>query len=161
MRWLHNKVGFFLVGLVIIYALSGIVQTYRDTNFLKHDVAHEQKLQPNLPDTALATALKLRNLKVTKIEGNILHFKEGTYNTQTGIANYTTRELYSWITPFTSLHKTASKSVRHYFTIVFAVALLFMSISAFWMFKPGTKPFSSGVMLTVAGIIGAILLLLI
>lgn len=160
MRWLHNKVGFFLVGLVIIYTLSGIVQTYRDTNFLKHDVAHAQKLPPNLPDTALATALKLRNLKITKTEGNIQYFKEGTYNKETGIANYTTRELYSWITPFTSLHKTASKSMRHYFTIVFAVALLFMSISAFWMFKPGTRPFSSGVLLTIGGIIGAILLLL-
>ena len=38
MRDLHNKIGFFIVGLVVIYALSGIVQTYRDTSLLKHEV---------------------------------------------------------------------------------------------------------------------------
>jgi hypothetical protein len=42
MRDLHNNIGFFIVGLVVIYSLSGIVQTYRDTSFLKHDVKNEK-----------------------------------------------------------------------------------------------------------------------
>ena len=161
MRYLHNKIGFFIVGLVIIYGLSGIIQTYRDTDLLKHEVAHEMQLSPNLPASELGPKLKIRDLKVVKTEGEVIYFKEGSYHTATGKANYVTKEWYSWITPFTSLHKTASKSLAHYFTTIFGIAMLFMSISAFWMFKPGTKLFSSGVYLTIAGIIADIILLLV
>lgn len=159
MRYLHNKTGFFIVGLVIIYALSGLLQTYRDTDLLKHDVVHEQKLSPGLTEAQLGTSLRLRNLKVDKTDGAVLYFKEGTYNTETGQAKYATKEWYSWLVPFTELHKTASKSTAHYFTTLFGMALLFMSVSAFWMFKPGTKLFSSGVYLTIAGVVAALLLL--
>lgn len=160
MRYLHNKIGFFISGLVIIYGLSGLVQTYRDTNFLKHDVLHEKQLAAGLNEAALGPNLRLRDFKVTKTAGDTLFFKDGSYNAATGKAAYTTKEWYAWITPFTELHKTASKSLAHYFTTIFGVAMLFMSISAFWMFKPGTKLFSSGVYLTVAGIIAAVILLL-
>lgn len=160
MRFLHNKIGFFIVGIVIIYALSGLVQTYRDTDLLKHDVLHETTVATNLQETQLGQSLRMRNLKVTKTTGSILYFKEGSYDAATGKAAYTTREWYSWITPFTELHKTPSKSIAHYFTTLFGLAMLFMSISAFWMFKPGTKLFSSGVYLTIGGIIAAIILLM-
>lgn len=160
MRYLHNKIGFFIAGLVIIYGLSGIVQTYRDTNFLKHSVLHEKQLAAGLNEAQLGANLKMRDFKINKTAGDTLYFKDGTYNTATGKAAYTTKEWYAWITPFTELHKTASKSLAHYFTTIFGVAMLFMSVSAFWMFKPGTKLFSSGVYLTVAGIIAAVILLL-
>jgi hypothetical protein len=161
MRYFHNKIGFFIVGLVIIYGLSGLLQTYRDTNLLKHDVVRDQQLQPNLSESELANNLRIRNLKVDRIEGNTVYFKDGHYNKETGKAMITTKEWYSWLTPFTDLHKTPSKNIAHYFTTVFGIALLFMSISAFWMFKPATKLSSSGVMLTIAGIIGAIILLIV
>ena len=102
----------------------------------------------------------MKNLKVSKTENNILYFKDGTYDAVTGIAKYTTKEWYSWVHKVTELHKSNSKSIVHYFTVLFSVLLLFMSISAFWMFKPGTKLFSGGVWMTIAGIIGAVLLLL-
>jgi hypothetical protein len=160
MRYLHNKIGFFITGLVIIYSLSGILQTYRDTDLLKHEVKHEMKLAPNLSAPELGSNLKLRNFKVTKTKGGTLYFKEGTYNAETGETKYSTKEWYSWLVPFTELHKSARKDIAHYFTTLFGIALLFMSISAFWMFKPGTRLFSSGVYLTVAGIIASIILLL-
>ncbi len=161
MRYLHNKIGFFIVGLVIIYGLSGLLQTYRDTDLLKHDVLQEKQLPSNLSESQLGPNLRLRDFKVSKTEGNMLHFKEGTYNAETGMAKYTPKEWYSWLVPFTELHKSSTESVAHYFTTLFGVALLFMSVSAFWMFKPGTKLFSSGVYLTIAGVIAAVILLLI
>jgi len=108
----------------------------------------------------LGAKIKIRDLTPIKTEGEVVYFKEGRYHAGTGMVNYVTREWYSWILPFTSLHKSSSKSPAHYFTTIFGIALLFMSISAFWMFKPGTKLFSSGVYLTVAGIVAAIILLL-
>jgi len=161
MRYLHNKIGFFIAGLVIIYALSGLLQTYRDTELLKQDVKNEKQLPPHLQASELGQNLRIRNFKINKTEGNTVYFQEGTYNTETGLAKYVTKEWYSWVVPFTELHKSSSKDVTHYFTTLFGIALLFMSVSAFWMFKPGTKVFSSGVYLTIAGIIASVLLLVI
>lgn len=160
MRDLHNNIGFFIVGLVVIYSLSGIVQTYRDTSFMKHDINNEKKIETNLDAESIGKAIKIKELKVEKTENGIMYFKQGSYNPQTGEVKYTTSELYGWVKPFTELHKANSKNIVHYFTIVFAVALFFMCVSAFWMFKPGTKLFSRGVILTVVGIIASIILVL-
>ena len=160
MRFLHNNIGFFIAGLVVIYSLSGIVQTYRDADIFKTEIKVEKQLPPNLDAAHLKDALQMRNLAVEKTEAGILYFKDGTYNTATGAASYTKKEFYSWILPFTELHKTSSKSGKHYFTTVMGILLLFMSISAFWMFKPGTKLFSRGVYMTIAGIVASILLLI-
>lgn len=160
MRDLHNKVGYIIVSLVIIYALSGIVQTYRDTDFLKHEINNEKVIDAHLDAEKLGKAIKQKELKIEKTEGAVQYFKGGNYNSETGEVKYVTKEWYSWIKPFTELHKQNSKGIIHYFTVVFAVALFFMCISAFWMFKPGTKAFSSGIILTVLGIIASIILVL-
>jgi hypothetical protein len=161
MRNLHNKVGYFIVGLVIIYAFSGIVQTYRDDpNFLKHDVVTQMDKNPGMNAEQLGKELKQKDFKVIETKGDTILFKGGSYNVKTGKVVIVKKELYSWIKPFTELHKSDSKGKVHYFTILFAIALFFMCVSAFWMFKPGTKAFSSGVILTVLGIIASILLVL-
>lgn len=159
MRLLHNNVGFFIVGLVVIYSLSGIVQTCRDDDIFKQEKLETKTLAPHLDEAKLGEALRLRGFKVTKTAGDMVSFKEGTYNKATGVATYTTKEFYPWIMPLSELHKTPSNKVTHYFTTVFGIALLFMSVSAFWMFKPGTKLFSRGVYFTVAGIVAAVILL--
>lgn len=163
MRFLHNNIGFFIVGLVVIYSLSGLLQIYRDTDILKHDVVNKKKLDLNLSPDKLKDALRLRELVIQKTEGTVVYFKDGNYNAATGMASYTTKEWYSWVLPFTELHKTRSKdsehSLAHYFTTIFGILLLFMSVSAFWMFKPGTKLFSRGVYMTIAGIAASIVLL--
>ncbi|MDN3656737.1 hypothetical protein QWZ08_13915 [Ferruginibacter paludis] len=163
MRLLHNNIGFFIAGLVVIYSLSGILQIYRDTDFLKHDVVNTKKLDLNLAADKLKDALRVRELVIEKTEGTVVYFKDGNYNTATGMASYTTKEWYSWVMPFTELHKIRSKdsahSLAHYFTTIFGILLLFMSVSAFWMFKPGTKLFSRGVYMTIAGIAASIILL--
>jgi len=160
MRFLHNTVGYFITGLVIIYSLSGLIQIYRDTGFLKHDVLQAKQLAPGLNAEQLGTKLRLWGFKVTKTAGDTVYFKEGTYNIATGKASYVTKEWYSWIVPFTELHKSSSKDIAHYLTTLFGICLFFMSVSAFWMFKPGTKPFSRGVILTIAGIVASVILLL-
>lgn len=160
MRFLHNKIGFFITGLVIIYSLSGLVQTYRDTDFLKHNVPQVRQLATNLNEAQLGANLRLRDFKVTKTSGDTLYFKEGTYNVSTGKASYVTKEWYSWIVPFTELHKSSGRDIGHYLTTLFGICLFFMSVSAFWMFKPGTKPFSRGVLLTIAGVIASVIMLL-
>ena len=160
MRDLHNKTGFIIVGLVVIYALSGIVQTYRDTSFLKHEIQNTKTIETHLSPEKLGKEVKQKELKIDSTIGDLQYFKNGVYNASTGEVKFTTKELYGWVKPFTELHKSNSKNIVHYFTVVFAIALFFMCVSAFWMFKPGTKAFSSGVILTIVGIVASIILLI-
>jgi len=160
-RTLHRNIGFFIAGLVIIYSLSGIVLIYRDTNFLKREALVEKKLSSNLADAELGIALQLRNFKIEKTEGDIIYFQNGTYNKVTGEAAYSITELPPLIKRLTDLHKTPSKNIKHWSTIAFGVLLLLMAISSFWMFKPGTNFFRKGIFMASAGIVAAVILLLI
>jgi hypothetical protein len=159
-RTLHRNFGFFIVGLVIVYSLSGIVLIYRDTNFLKQEALIEKKISPNLAEAELGNALQLRNFKIERTEGDIIYFQNGTYNKVTGEAAYSTKELPPLIKKLTDLHKTPSKNMKHWSTIVFGLLLLFMAISSFWMFKPGTNFFRRGIYMAGAGIVAAIILLM-
>lgn len=161
MRSLHRDVGFFIIGLTIIYSVSGIVLIYRDTNFLKHEAVVEKKLSPNMEVPELGSMLHIRDLKVSKSEGGILYFQNGNYNKVTGVATYSSNELPSFLNKFNSLHKSSSKSSIHLFTTIFGVLLLFLAISSFWMFKANSKLFRRGMILASAGIVVSIILLVI
>lgn len=159
MRLLHRDIGFFVVGLAIIYSISGIVLIYRDTDFLKHKELIEIKLSPNLEESEIAKALYIWDLKVLKTEGDSVFFKEGVYNKTTGAAKYTSQELPGWLNMFIKLHLSSSESRGHWFSTIFGLLLLFLAISSFWMFKPKTKLFRRGIYTAIAGIVFAIVLL--
>lgn len=161
MRLLHRDVGFFVIGLTIIYSISGIVLIYRDTDFLKNKELIEMKLPPNLEETELAKALYIWDLKILKTKGNTVFFKDGAYNKTTGVAKYTSQELPDWLNKFNNLHQSSSESRVHWCTTIFGLLLLFLAISSFWMFKPKTKLFRRGIYLAIAGTAFAIVLLLI
>ena len=78
-RVIHRYLGFFLAGIMAVYALSGIVMIFRETNFLKSEVVTEQQLEPNLTGGELSPKLRM-GVKVEKKEGDVLYFKDGNYN---------------------------------------------------------------------------------
>jgi len=161
MRALHRDIGFFVVGLIIIYSLSGIALIYRDTDFLKHETQVEKKLSPNLQISELGPMLRLKDFKVLKTEGDILYFPNGSYNAVTGIAEYTQKELPVWLGKFANLHKTASQNPAHWFTTIFGVLLFFLAISSFWMFNTANRQFRRGLIIAGTGIAFAVILLFI
>jgi hypothetical protein len=62
---------------------------------------------------------------------------------------------------FNDLHKTMSSGAASPFTTILGVLLLFMAISSFWMFKTTSRHFKRGMVLTAAGVIATITLLMI
>lgn len=161
MRALHRDIGFFVVGLVLVYSLSGIVLLYRDTGFLMRDVSVERELKPGLDGEELGKALRLKGFKAEKTEGDVVHFREGTYNKATGMAAYTMRELPPVLQKFVGLHKTMSAKITHWYSMLFGILLAFLAVSSFWMYQKGTSPFRRGLCIAAAGIvITAIVLLL-
>ena len=47
-RVIHRYLGYFLSGIMMMYAISGIIMIFRETSFLKTKVVTEQQLTPNL-----------------------------------------------------------------------------------------------------------------
>ncbi len=160
MRTLHRDIGFFLIGLTVIYSLSGIVLIFRDTDLLRHDVTIEKKLSPNIEEAELGKSLHKRDFEVLKTEGGIVYFHDGTYNQLTGVVKYTEKELPLFLKKFNDLHRANSRNVVHWFTTIYGILLFFLAISSFWMFKPKTKAFRRGIYISGIGIVATIILLL-
>ena len=160
-RSLHRDIGFFAVGLIIIYALSGMLLVYRDTNLLKADSQIEKKLSPNMEAAKIGEVLRIRDFAVTKTEGEILYFKEGNYNKTTGMALVTIKDIVFPFNKLLNFHKAQSKNPTHWFNILLGTILLFMAISSFWMFKPENKNFRRGLFIAGAGIVFLIILLIV
>jgi hypothetical protein len=159
MRIIHRYLGFFLAGIMTVYAISGVILIFRDTDFLKTEKIIEKQLATNLKAEDIGNELRFKNFKIEKNEGDIVYFNNGTYNISTGDVKYTSKELPFVIKKFTNLHKANSKSPLFFLNIFFGVSLLFFVISSFFMFSPKTKAFKKGLYVVVSGIILAIVVI--
>lgn len=159
MRIVHRYLGFFLAGIMAVYALSGMVLIFRDTDFLKQEQRFEERLKPKLTEATLGEALKIKRLKVDRIEGDIFYFKDGQYNSETGMAAYSKKNLPYVLDKMTHLHKAKSADPLYFLNIFFGASLLFFVISSFWMFMPQTDVFKKGLYFTAGGIVLTLILL--
>jgi hypothetical protein len=161
MRVYHRYLGFFLAGIMAVYAISGIILIFRDTDFLKSEKVTEKKLALDIKTEELGKALKIREFKIEKEENGILYFKQGTFNKTTGVAQVTTKELPKIVEKMTHMHKATTKDPLFFLNIFFGLSLLFFVISSFWMFLPKTEIFKKGLYFTIAGIILTLILIFI
>jgi hypothetical protein len=161
MRVYHRYLGYFLSGIMAVYAISGIVLIFRQTDFLKSEKQVEKMLEPNLASEELGRALRMRELKVESTNGDIVTFKDGTYNKATGQAVYKTKELPYVINKLTELHKASTKQPLYFLNIFFGLSLLFFVISSFWMFLPRTELFTKGLYFALAGLVLTLILIFI
>lgn len=161
MRIYHRYLGFFLAGIMAVYAISGILLIFRDTKFLKTEKIIEQKLAVGLNEKDLGKAIKNRNLTILSTEGNIVKFAEGNYNLKTGNVKYKKLVLPVVIEKLNKLHKADTKDSLFYLNIFFGASLLFFVLSSFWMFMPKTTIFKKGLYFTLAGVVLTLLLIFI
>ena len=161
MRIVHRYLGFFLAGIMAMYALSGMVLIFRNTNTFKKAIAIEKNIGIGVSQDKLGEALKMRNLKIEKEEKGTFYFKDGSYSTQTGIANYTKHELPYILDKMTHLHKANTNEPLYFLNLFFGMSLLFFVISSFWMFMPSSSVFRKGMYFTAGGIILTLLLIFI
>lgn len=160
MRIYHRYLGYFLAGIMAVYAMSGIVMIFRDTTFLKKDKLVERKLDANLSAEGLGKAIRINNLKFTSENGEFVSFNPGgTYNKATGEVKYLVKSWPKVIEKLTQLHKANTKSPLFYLNVFFGASLLFFVISSFWMFLPKTTIFKKGLLFTLAGIIIMLIML--
>lgn len=160
-RIIHRYLGFFLAGIMAVYALSGIVLIFRDSSFLKQDKQVVKMVKSNASAKDLGRILEIREFKVNREEGDFVYFKDGTYNKKTGEAVYKTEVLPAVIEKMTHLHKAKSGDPLFFLNVFFGCSLLFFVLSSFWMFMPQTTIFKKGLYFTAAGLILTLILLFI
>jgi hypothetical protein len=238
MRVLHRDIGFFAIGLVIIYALSGIALVYRESSFFKVNRDVVKTVSPGLDTNAVSREFstlareqgggghegggrpqlsgggeqgnrsqfnrgneegdsrpqlndsqnsqgsgrpevnnnvsaqegagrpefngggrgRMRGARVIKEEGDIVYFDKGTYNKVTGELKMTVSEIVFPINKMIDLHKAGTRSISHWFIAAFAIVLIFLAVSSFWMFRKNHPNFKRGLLIAAAGIIFSVIM---
>ncbi len=159
MRSLHRDIGFLMIGLTLVYGISGIILLYRDTNAFTIDKRYVETIAPNTQADNLGNALKLRRLHVIRENADTIYFNYGTYCKSSGLADYTINTYSDLVWKINGFHKTKSRFGAHWLGLTYGILLLFLAISSLWMYKPKTKKFRRGLVLTVAGLILAVMAL--
>ncbi len=142
-----------------VYAISGTILIFRDTDFLKKEVQLNETLPLDTKVQALGGILHIRGLKISKTEGDLVYFQQGTSNTKTGEASYSKKELPFVVNKMIDLHKATSSKPLFFLNVFFGSSLLFFVISSFWMFIPSTDIFRKGVYFSLGGLIFALLII--
>lgn len=156
MRALHRDVGFLLIGLTIVYCLSGIILVFRNTDFLKSAETIETTISAGLTGDQVGEALRLRHLRVTAEDEETIRFDDGVYNKQTGTVTYTQSAYPETVELLNRFHTQAGGTLGSVLATVYGSLLLFLAISAYWMYKPGSRLLKRGVLLSVGGAVVAI-----
>lgn len=161
MRNLHRDIGFLMIGLTLLFSVSGVVLIYRDTNFFTYIKQVNETIPANLDSRELAHHVPFRRFTLTNVQGDLLYFNQGTYNLKTGELRYEIRT-YPWIIKkFNHFHRSISREATHWIATLYGVLLLFLALSSFWMYKPNTNNFKRGLIISGLGIVFVIVLLFI
>ncbi|MDO5523937.1 MAG: hypothetical protein Q4G48_07835 [Bacteroidia bacterium] len=153
MRVLHRDIGFLTIGLTIVYALSGVLLIYRNTDFMKVSKTEEMQLETGLKGGNLGPQLRIRSFNVEREEGSNIFFKEGVYNAETGIATVT-RKVY--IPPFdklVNLHKVTGVSNVSVIALIYGFMLTFLAVSSLFMFKFGSRKSRRGMVMIAVSVV--------
>ena len=150
-RVLHRYLGFFLAGVMAVYAVTGITLVFRNTDTFKRETAYAKTLDAGLDAAALGKATGIRRLAVERTEGHVLYFREGSYDAATGEARYTKAELPYVLGKLTKLHKATTDSPLYWLNLFFGAGLLFFVVTAFWMYLPGGPILRKGLLFAAAG----------
>ena len=159
-RVIHRYLGYFLAGIMAMYALSGIVMIFRETDFLKKEAIVEHQLEPDLTGGELSPKLRMA-VVIQKKEGDVLIFKDGSYDQKTGLATVKKMELPFVLEKMERLHKATTESPVYFLNIFFGASLLFFVLSAFWMYTPKMPIFKKGLYFSMAGIVLTLVLVFI
>ena len=81
-RIFHRYLGFYLVGIMSVYAISGITLIFRKTDTFKKKVEIKTQLKKGLKLHAIEKALKIGKLGIIKEENNIVYFDKGQYTSK-------------------------------------------------------------------------------
>lgn len=174
-RATHRDLGYFFVGMILIYAISGIAVNHRDDWDPSYAIElKEAKLQPIIEPTNFTAEQAENVLEQLSVEGRYLKhympnsetikvfFKGGNLviNATSGEATVETisrRPLFHAVNWF-HYNPTFSWTV---FSDIFAVALIILAASGLFILKGKNGIKGRGAILTIAGILVPVIYLIV
>lgn len=156
-RKYHRYLGFFLAGVMALYACSGILLIFRSTDFLKSEFTEERQLAPGLTAEELGGELRIKGFRVVDASQTIIVHSHGRYDSSTGIATVTEKKYPKVVDKIVNMHKATTNSPLFFLNITFGLSLLFFSISAFFMYLPTTPAFKNGLRIAGGGFVLALI----
>lgn len=143
-RVIHRYLGFFLAGIMFVYALSGITLIFRKTDYFKKETKITQIVETELEE--------IPNIKGAS---NI------TYNPNTGELSYTQMKPPRILDAMQNMHKATTASPLFVLNIIFGTCLMFFVLSSYWMFLPQTDIFKKAIYYTIGGIVLTLIMVMI
>jgi hypothetical protein len=156
-RKYHRYLGFFLAGVMGLYACSGILLIFRSTDFLKSEVTEERQLAPGLTAEELGSQLRIKGFRVVDASHAVIVHSHGEYDSITGVATVTEKKYPKVVDKIVNMHKATTNSPLFFLNIAFGLSLLFFSISAFLMYLPTTPAFKNGLKIAGGGFVLALI----
>lgn len=174
-RIVHRDLSFFFAGMVLIYAISGIVMNHRDTINPNFSIERKEfKITESLPDKAAMNKEKVLTLlaPLGEADNYTKHYfpqtevmkvflKGGsnlTINVSTGAAVYESVTRRPLIGAMARLHYNPGKWWTH-FADIFAVGLIIITLSGIIMLKGNKGIIGRGGVEMIVGILIPILFL--
>ena len=179
-RSLHRDLGYFVIGLTLIYAITGIILSGRGLGWFKQEIKSEIVIEQNIsskdfnkkfiqvvkegklleifPEDSYSSVEKHLKLKQTKVEENISYYQAWRslkikYDKSTGNTLVKYKGYPFVVEVFVEAHKASHESAWFYLAIIYSVILSFLAISSFWMVKGKNGFKRRGVYFMLAGFV--------
>lgn len=167
-RSLHRDIGYFCIGLTLIFAISGITLNHLDDWNPNYDVTHDVKVVEGLEskietphfETWLLAELKIGTAIKARFWESPNKYKLFTKNNHTLIISPNENKvIIEQIKPrfllrsFNFLHLNEAKKAWTYFSDFYAALLIYLALSALFMVKGKKGVWGKHGMFVIAGII--------
>ncbi len=181
LREWHRDLGYLVIGMTIIYSLSGIVLSFRDLHLFEKEYILNAKIEKNLQKEQLKDKIisvyaqneQKKQLPTHIVKKSILDnfdkieennefikyqisrkkdMKFITYYKNSGEVIYSISGYPSFIQVFIDSHKSTSKDRWSYLALAYSIILFFLAISAIFMVKGKYGFKQRGIYLTLVGI---------
>lgn len=185
-RSLHRDLGYFVIGLTLIYAITGIIlsgrglgwlqQNFNSNLVIENNISNENfnkafinvilsgKINKIFPKDSYSSVKKHLNLKLIREEDGFSYFRawkslKVKYENSSGKIDVKYRGYPITIEIFLAAHKASHESAWFYLAIIYSLILSFLAISSFWMLKGKNGFKRRGVYLMLAGFVVVFLFL--
>jgi uncharacterized protein len=161
LRWLHRDLGYFVVGIALVYAISGILLNHRND---KDPAYTSQQINTKFPAQLNPGSFRSHwesqgwEYQLNKIIARENHYQLclkgglGSYNAQTGEVSFDVYKKRPFISFINKLHYNQEKGWT-FFADFFAVSLIFLAISGLFIVQGKNGFLRRGVWIMIAGIV--------
>jgi len=185
-RSLHRDLGYFFIGITLIYAITGFILSARSLGWFKYDYNFQTNISKSISIEDFKEKLigeaksgkldyiykfgskdvvqrYIKRLTFTKEENDTLYFDykymHVIYNQNSGDTNIEYKSYPSFLQMFIVSHLSTNNKAWYYLAMVYSVVLAFFALSAMVMVKGKYGFKKRGLSLMLAGIFTVIVFL--